>query len=69
MDRQEQLRLQRLEDRVRQLEQRQLPRVVRFATGGGGGDELPKGTGRGKVLQLMDDLDPGTVGWDYEHFT
>lgn len=32
----------------------------------GGG--LPTGTGRGKVLQFLDDLDPGTPGWDYPTF-
>ena len=30
--------------------------------------KLPTGTGKGKVLQLIDDLDPGTPDWDYTVF-
>ncbi len=29
---------------------------------------LPTGSGKGKVLQILDDLSPGTVGWDYPRF-
>lgn len=36
-----------------------------FTTGGSG---LPPGTGRYKVLMLLDDLNPGTPGWDRERF-
>lgn len=38
---------------------------VRFPSGGGGGEVLPPGKGIYKVLQFIDDLDPGTPGWDY----
>lgn len=29
---------------------------------------LPAGTGKYKVLQLIDNLNPGTAGWDYVRF-
>jgi hypothetical protein len=35
----------------------------------GAGGTIPPGTGRGKVFQLLDDLNPGTPGWDYVRFT
>ena len=34
----------------------------------GGGDPLPKGTGKYKVLMLIDDLDPATPDWDFPRF-
>lgn len=34
----------------------------------GGGSSLPTGTGKYKVLMLVDTLDPGTPGWDYPRF-
>lgn len=40
---------------------------VRFANGGAG-EALPEGTGRYKCLQLTDDLEPGTPGYDYPRF-
>ncbi len=61
-------RILALEQEVRGL-RRQLGSVpARFALGGGGGLELPPGTGRGKVLTIIDDGSPGTVGWDWVRF-
>jgi hypothetical protein len=30
---------------------------------------IPPGTGRYKVLQLIDDNSPGNIGWDQERFS
>ena len=30
---------------------------------------FPPGTGRYKVLQILDDQSPGGIGWDYERFS
>lgn len=30
---------------------------------------IPPGTGRYKVLQIIDDLNPGGIGWDVERFS
>jgi hypothetical protein len=35
----------------------------------GGGQALPPGKGRYKVLTIIDDQDPGKVAWDYPRFT
>jgi hypothetical protein len=48
---------------------RQLGNIpVRFGGAGGSGDSLPQGTGKYKVLMLIDDLNPGTPQWDYPRF-
>lgn len=61
-------RLQDLEAQVAELRRALGNLPVRYGAGGEAGNALPNGTGKGKVLILIDDLDPGTWGVDYPFF-
>jgi hypothetical protein len=68
-DRELRREVQRLAGDVAQLRRRLTTLPVRFAVGGtGGSSDLPPGTGRYKVLMLIDDLDPANVDWDWPRF-
>jgi len=57
--------VRRLQEQLDDLRQDSTFRPVRLAPPGG---SIPPGQGRFKSLQLMDDLNPGTPGWDYRRF-
>lgn len=65
-DRDSDLRLKNLEEQAAEMRNASANRMARRALGGG--DPLPKGTGKYKVLMLIDDLDPATPDWDFPRF-